>query len=175
MVQRKYALVLGMGVLLCSAAGSAQMQVEPSRSLDAMITAAEKEEVSLAEAMPADKYAFATVKNFGQTVAHIAQANYYYGGAASGLKPPADLEALEKVSDKDAAVKALKDSFAFLHQAAATITAANAFEHVGRAPESTRAVLLAGAVAHSRDHYGQLVVYLRMNGIIPPASRPKAK
>ncbi len=97
--------------------------------------------------------------------------NYYYGSAASGLKPPAEMESLAKITDKDAAVKALKDSFAFLHKAAATITASNAFEHVGRSPESTRAVLLAGAIAHSRDHYGQLVVYLRMNGIVPPASR----
>ena len=141
-------------------AQAAPTLVEPSRSLDAMIADAEKEEVSLAEAMPAERYGFQpsaaefktlkptfeNVNSFVKTITHMAMGNYYYGSAASGLKPPAEMESLAKITDKDAAVKALKDSFAFLHKAAATITAANAFEHVGRSPESTRAVLLAGAV-----------------------------
>ncbi len=181
-------LSAGLGAVLMGNAMGAQTvaaQVEPSRTMDAMVSAAEKEEVGLAEAMPADRYSFVPtaaefktlkpnfekVKPFGATVVHMAQGNYFYGMTAGGTKPPLDLEALDKVTDKDAAVKALKDSFVYLHQVAGSLTTANAFEHVGRSPEGTRIGMLAGGIAHSRDHYGQLVEYLRMNGIVPPASR----
>ena len=69
-------------------------------------------------------------------------------------------------------MKALKDSFAFAHQAVETITAENAFEEIAEKDgTNTRASITAFSLAHTNDHYGQMVVYLRMNGIIPPASR----
>jgi hypothetical protein len=71
---------------------------------------------------------------------------------------------------KEDIVKALKDSYAFAHQAIETITAENAFQQFGD-HKVTRAGLAAMALAHTNDHYGQMVVYLRMNKIIPPASR----
>ena len=81
--------------------------------------------------------------------------------------------AIGKGVDKETAVASLKASFAFLHQAVATITAANAFDHAGRGPMDSRASLFAATLAHNRDHYGQLVEYLRMNGMVPPASQGK--
>ena len=70
-------------------------------------------------------------------------------------------------------MKALKDSYTFAHAAVNTITNDNAFMSVP-GPDKwklTRASTATFALAHSMDHYGQMVEYLRMNGIVPPASR----
>ena len=65
---------------------------------------------------------------------------------------------------------ALKASFAAFHQAVGMLTAENAFKKAGRGPSDTMISVLAGGMAHDRDHYGQLVEYARMNGVVPPAS-----
>jgi uncharacterized damage-inducible protein DinB len=136
----------------------------------------ESEIVGAAEAMPAEKYNFAPtdgnfagVRTFGQQVIHLAQGNYHYFSMI-GPKPTIDVKALSKLTTKDETVKALKDSYAFGEQAFDTITAENAFV-VLDARGNTRAGLATTVLAHSNDHYGQMVEYLRMNGIIPPASR----
>ena len=168
-------------------AAAAGSPMEPSKALNAMLSTFEEEVVPLAKAMPADKYSFApsaagvfaeksaakfaTVRTFGEQVAHVAQANYYFFATLSGLKPDVDMRALGKATDKEAAVKALEGSIAFGHKALDTITAANAFLTIkGADGMNTRATLGAFAVAHGYDHYGQMVEYLRMNGIVPPAS-----
>ena len=87
----------------------------------------------------------------------------------SGIKPDVDVKGLAKIKGKDNAVAALTASFAFAHKAVGTLTAQNAFESVHGT--NTRASLAGELVAHAFDHYGQLVEYLRMNGIVPPASR----
>jgi hypothetical protein len=80
----------------------------------------------------------------------------------------------DSVKSKEDVVKYLEGSFAALHRAAATADDTNAFAPIkgvfGSAP-ATRTGLIAGALAHSSNHYGQIVEYLRMNGIVPPASR----
>ncbi|WP_260177601.1 DinB family protein [Tunturibacter empetritectus] len=158
--------------------------VEPAKSFDGMLSDFEKQFVPLAEAMPAEKYDFAPsaaifvagqgseytkVSTFRQMVLHVASANYYYGSMVGGMKPDVDVKALADIKNKDAAVAAVKASFVFAHKAVATLTAQNAFESVKGT--NTRASLAGGLVAHASDHYGQLVEYLRMNGIVPPASR----
>ena len=83
-----------------------------------------------------------------------------------------DPRAILKLTKKDDVVAALAGSFAFAHKAIATLTPANAFEVI-KSPEpgfQTRATLAAFGIAHCWDHYGQMVEYLRMNGIVPPAS-----
>ncbi len=83
-----------------------------------------------------------------------------------------DPRAILKMTKKDDVVAALAASFAFAHKAIATLTPANAFEVI-KSPEpgfQTRATLAAFGIAHGFDHYGQMVEYLRMNGIVPPAS-----
>ena len=101
----------------------------------------------------------------------MAQANYYFYMTASGLKPDVDVKGIGNLKSKDEIVAALVASFAFGHKAIATITATNAFESIeGADGLHTRATVADFAVAHGFDHYGQMVEYLRMNGIVPPAS-----
>ena len=167
------------------------MPIDPARSMDGLVSAIEKDMVGLAEVMPADKYGFAPknadfvaplkpnfdgVRTFGQEIAHVAAGNYLYIAMFTGTKPTMDPAVMSKGSDKETALAALKASFAAMHQAVAGLTTATAFEHAGRGPNDTRLSVLAGGLAHQRDHYGQLVEYARMNGITPPASvgRPPA-
>jgi uncharacterized damage-inducible protein DinB len=160
--------------------------IEPAKAFDAMLSGFEAEMMPLAKAMPAEKYDFAPsaaifaagqateykdVRTFGAMVQHIAAANYFYASGLSGLKPDADVKSLAdgKLKGKDEIVAALAASFAFTHKAIATLTAQNAFESVRGM--QTKASVAGGVVAHGFDHYGQLVEYLRMNGIVPPASQ----
>ncbi|GAC1359126.1 MAG: hypothetical protein NVSMB3_06530 [Acidobacteriaceae bacterium] len=167
-----------------AAGAAAGTVVAPSKSFDANLSGFEKEMVGLAKAMPPEKYDFAPtaaifkegqgseytgVSHFGAMVAHVASANYFYGSSLSGLKPDVDVKALSSLKDKDQIVAALEASFVFAHKAFATLTPQNAFE--GVRDTQTRASLAAGLIAHGFDHYGQLVEYVRMNGIVPPASR----
>lgn len=152
--------------------------IAPSKTFDEMLNDLQKEFTSAAEAMPADKYSFAPpsaqgakfdgVRTFAQEVTHVAQANYYYGSAVGKMKPDIDVKTLGTLTDKTQILAALAASFAYVHKAIATLTPQNAFESVHG--ESTRAALAGGVVAHAFDHYGQMVEYLRMNGIVPPAS-----
>ena len=166
-------------------------KIEPSKSFDDALKAFEGQFMGLTKAMPADKYSFAPsaaifvsdqktdylspnnqgVRTFGQMVAHVAQANYFYGGQIGSMKPDVDVKAIGSLKDKDAIVAALEKSFVFLHQAMGTLTAQNAFESTRGT--ATRASTAGGVIAHGFDHYGQLAEYLRMNGIIPPASEKK--
>jgi hypothetical protein len=160
--------------------------IEPGKSLDGLLKIYEEEIMGAVNAMPADKYSFApsqaifapsqkvdftspkAVNTFGQTVAHIAQANYYFFGISCGAKPDVDVKGMASLTSKEDAVKALAGSFAYAHAQLATMTAANAFASLK--DDNTRASTAAFGIAHMCDHYGQLVEYLRMNGIVPPAS-----
>ena len=89
----------------------------------------------------------------------------------AGISAPRPKSPTSKaLTSKDDIVKALKDSYVYAHKAIDTITPANAFDSLGK-DKGTRAGTAAFCIAHAMDHYGQMVVYLRMNGIIPPASR----
>jgi hypothetical protein len=158
--------------------------IDPAKSFNEMLSGFEGEMVPLAKAMPAEKFDFAPsaaifvsgqgseytgVSTFRAMVLHVASANYYYGSLVSGMKPDVDVKALADIKGKDKAIEALEASFVFAHKAMGTLTAQNAFESVQGS--ATKASLAGGLVAHANDHYGQLVEYLRMNGIVPPASR----
>ncbi len=168
------------GAALKVAAGTI---IEPSKSFGDGLSSFEKQLMGVVNAMPADKYDFAPnagifvptekteytgVRTFGAMVLHIAEANYYYGSMISGTKPDVDMKALETLKGKEKIVAALEASLVFAHKAIGTLTPANAFESVRGT--GTRASLAGGVIAHGFDHYGQLCEYLRMNGIVPPAS-----
>ena len=186
--------LLGLGSMLAAgqaggtASGPAAGTIAtPADALDSQLSIIESEMMSAVKAMPAEKFdfapsqaifvpgqktEFATVRTFAQQATHVAQANYFFYSAVSGLKPDVDMDGLPKLTKKDDVVAALAGSFAFAHKAIATLTPANAFEVV-KLPEPglwTRGTLAAFGVAHAFDHYGQMVEYLRMNGIVPPAS-----
>jgi uncharacterized damage-inducible protein DinB len=149
---------------------------------DKALSTVEKEVVSLAEAMPADKYTFAPtqgafsgVRTFNQQLTHLATVLYSLSSASLGEKSPVTLgkdENGKEIQGKDATLKYLKDAFAYAHKATQALTAENYTEVItmphGRA---VRGALISETVWHSFDHYGQCVVYARMNDVIPPASR----
>jgi uncharacterized damage-inducible protein DinB len=153
--------------------------VSPSATYDKLLSGMEKEFVDAAEAMPADKFNFAPaasagdfkgVRTFAGQVKHIAEANYYFF-AAPGFTEADDKaksDAIEKLTSKDDIIKALKESFVGAHTYISGITEQNAFVTTAT---GTRGGMAAFGIAHLMDHYGQMCVYLRMNGIIPPASR----
>ena len=134
--------------------------------------------VGAAEAMPADKYNFAPtqgdfhdVRTFADQVKHLSQANYVFF-LSWNVPGAVKNEDIEKLTSKDDLVKALRDSYVHAHKAIDTLTPANYLEPSSFGPaKSTCAGAAAFAIAHSMDHYGQMVQYLRMNGIVPPASR----
>lgn len=142
----------------------------------------EGELIPATEAMPADKFDYAPtqgefkgVRTFGQQAKHIGDANYMQAAAILGEKPPVDIKA--ELKSKDEIVKYLKDSFAYAHKAIDSITEQNAFAEIPSPfdpnGKTSRVGVAVGITAHPWDHYGQMVEYLRLNNIIPPASRPK--
>ncbi len=155
-----------------------------SAMFDQQLSSVEKEVVSLAEAMPADKYSFAPtqgefkgVRTFGQQAKHIAATNYGIASSVLGEKPPVDIGKDEKgpeaMQSKDDILKFLKDSFTYCHKAEASLTKDNLTEmiDIGEGHKAARGYFANIPIWHSFDHYGQMVEYARMNGIIPPASR----
>jgi len=161
--------------------------IAPADSLNGLLGVGEYEIIGAAEAMPADKYDFAPpaadgdfkgVRTFGQQVKHLAEANYlfFHGWTVPGATA-VDQKTIEALTGKDDIVRALKDSYAYAHAAISTITTANAWDPVQSflppQVKMTKATTAAFCIVHSMDHYGQMVEYLRMNGIIPPMSRPQ--
>jgi hypothetical protein len=155
-------------------------------SVDGEISAVEKQIIDVAEAMPEDKFNFSPenlnipgskykgVRTFAVQVRHIAASNYFLWSTLTGDKLPEGLKdgnGPEALKTKVEILKFLKDSFVLGHKAAATLTPENMLQPAGK---STRLHRVEFAIAHAGDHYGQLVEYLRMNGIVPPASRAKS-
>jgi uncharacterized damage-inducible protein DinB len=152
--------------------------------LDRSVTGAENEFVPAADAMPEDKYSFAPtngefkgVRTFAQQLKHVAAVNYMVGAAILEEKPPVELgseNGPDSVKTKADIEKFLKDSFAYFHQAVGTINDGNLLNPI-KSPFGegmvTRLGMATLIVGHCFDHYGQMVEYLRMNGIVPPASR----
>jgi uncharacterized damage-inducible protein DinB len=173
----------------CSPASAQQMpKPEPQRTLtqvmDRALTNAEKVFLSAAEAMPEDKYSYAPsdgefkgVRTFAGQIKHVAASNYEFGGAILQEKPPVDFggeEGPANLKTKAEILGFLKDSFAYMHKAIASMNEHNATESL-KSPWGQNTITRLGistlTVAHVFDHYGQMVVYLRHNGIIPPASK----
>jgi uncharacterized damage-inducible protein DinB len=155
--------------------------------LDTQLTIVEHEFVSAADAMPEDKYSFAPtdgefkgVRTFAQEVKHVATTNNRFFGSILGqpsATPPSQFEAEngpDSIQTKAQIMQYLRDSFALGHKAIATINADNAFTPLKTPPtpflRTPAAVAIFGCV-HAFDHYGQMVEYLRDNGIVPPSSR----
>jgi uncharacterized damage-inducible protein DinB len=151
------------------------------QELDVWVSNLEKQLVPAANAMPQDKYSFAPtngefegVRTFAQQIKHLASANYILASAVLGEKPPhgeSDESAPDSLKTKAEIMEYLKGSFVYLHRAAAAVSEKNEAETIKSMRNRTRPGLVVDALVHSSDHYGQMVEYLRMNGIVPPASR----
>ncbi len=153
--------------------------MQPAQVYGKLLSGMEQEFVSAAEAMPEDKFNFAPptslgefkgVRTFAQQIKHVAESNYYFFGGSdySEASAKAMTDSIEKLTTKVDIVKALKDSFTQAQTFVDAITPENAFVMTAH---GTRAGMTAFGIAHFMDHYGQMVEYLRMNGIVPPASR----
>ena len=165
-----------------------QSQATVASVVDRDISAVEKQIIDAAEAMPDDKFNFSPeslnipgsdykgVRSFAGEVRHIAASNWFIWSPLTGENPPNDLNdgnGPDNLKSKPEVIKFLKESFALGHRAAATLTEENFLQTPGNS-KSTRLRLAEFGVAHAYDHYGQMVEYLRMNGITPPASRAKS-
>jgi len=173
-------------LILAAAAFAAPPDEKPTFAsvIDHQLSGTEKTVVPAADAMPEDKYGFTPtggdfkdVRTFGAEVKHMATANYALGAAILGEKPPINLEGANgpaSIKTKAEIMKYLNDSFAYAHKAVNSITEANILEPI-KSPfgnnMTTRLALAMSLTGHPYDHYGQMVEYLRMNNIIPPASR----
>jgi uncharacterized damage-inducible protein DinB len=146
---------------------------------------------SAAEAMPEEKYGYrpaegkfknekpqfgpAEVRTFAEQLKHVACANFAFAAELDGQKPP---DACDKGGPSAARSKKelliyLRDSFAAIRNSLSAIDARNMFEPIEGpyAGPNTRLGLVTVVIWHAADHYGQMILYLRMNGIVPPASR----
>jgi DinB superfamily len=185
---------LGQRIQAAAAASTphAQQTQPPSPTVasvvDREISTIEKQVVEVAEAMPEDKFNFTPeslnipgddykgVRTFAVQVKHVASSNYFLWSPLTGDKVPENIKdgnGPAELKSKADIIKFLKDSFALGHRAAATLTAGNMLQTPEHS-KSTRLHLATFGVAHAYDHYGQMVEYLRMNGIVPPASRGKS-
>lgn len=161
-------------------------------AVDRQVTILEREFVSAAEAMPEDKFGFTPsslsipgaefkgVRTFAEQVKHVATANFVLWAPITGEKPAYDLSkdnGPDSIKTKAEIIKFLKESFELGHRAAKSLTPESSTETVTTffGPATPKILAATYGVAHGFDHYGQMVEYLRMNGIIPPASRPQPK
>ena len=167
--------------------GAATLQ-SVSATVDREVTTIEDLVLGAAEAMPEADFTFSPetlklqksdyqgVRSFAAELKHIGASNYFLWSPVSGDKMPDDLgngNGPEKLKSKAEIIQFVKDSFALGHKAAASLTPENMLQ-VPSGSKSCRLYLATFGVAHAYDHYGQMVEYLRMNGIVPPASRVKS-
>jgi uncharacterized damage-inducible protein DinB len=190
------ALLVLFGVALTAVAKSKMLQESTSKaaaqhddvpksiadSISGTLQFAEGNFLGVAEAMPNSKYSFVPtagkfddVRSFGEQVKHVACAQFAFFNEFEGKKPPEDCEkgGHEPAKTKPELIKYLKDSFDYSNRVLATLTTQSALERVeGRyAGPNTKLGISVVAVWHITDHYGQLVEYLRMNGIVPPMTQ----
>jgi uncharacterized damage-inducible protein DinB len=131
-----------------------------------------------ADAMPADEYSFKPtpqVRSFGELIGHVANANFYFCSQAKGEKSPAT-QNFERGADKAAIAKGLKDSLAYCDEVFASTTDANFSQAVkvagpgGSGTATTRGLVLMFNTTHQNEHYGNVIVYMRLKGHVPPST-----
>ena len=167
------------------AAEKEKSEVEIGEVLAGSITHLRRLVLPVAAAMPEDKYSFAPtngefkgVRTFSQQLKHLAASNFSFAATILGEKPPAEMGEEEDgpaaLKTKEEIVKYVTDSFAYVLKAVDTINEKNVVAPV-KSPfgqgDTTRLAMATLIVGHCYDHYGQMVEYLRMNGIVPPASQ----
>lgn len=134
--------------------------------------------VEAAEKVPAADYAFKPtpdVRSFGQLIGHLANGNFYFCSQAKGETSPSK-ENFERATDKDAIVKGLKDSLAYCDGVYNETTDANFNQAMkvaapgGSNVQASRGSVLVFNTAHNNEHYGNVIIYLRLKGLVPPST-----
>ena len=177
------ALACTIVLLVLPSRAGAQEKIDPmAGTIVQWFTMIEKEFVPLADAMPADKWGFKPasgefrgVRTFAEQVKHVACANFAFYNEIEHKTPPAHCEegGPNPAKTKAENMAYLRESFAYASRVLKTLTPANALDPASGeyGGKSTRLGITTLSIWHASDHYGQLVVYLRMNGIVPPASQ----
>jgi uncharacterized damage-inducible protein DinB len=165
-------------VALASAVATAEAQNPVSNGIRSSWNDVKRNIAESAEQMPEANYAFkpvATVRSFGEILAHVAGANYVFCASAKGEKSPFAEDHFEKAGKTKAAiVKAVADSHAYCDAAYTALTDATAGQMVNNpfgSGQGSRAAQLIGNVGHDNEHYGNLVTYFRIKGMVPPSSK----
>jgi uncharacterized damage-inducible protein DinB len=171
--------VFAFGFMSVFAASRAHTQTE-TVSLQAELLkdwSGQKETMhKIAAEMPADKYSFRPTEaqqTFGERTVHVATVNVALLGMLGGTAPKPTID--PKATTKDAAIKALDDSFDYGAALLKQQTDQTLLQPLASAPKflgpSSRARIITFLAGHTWDIYGQMVVYLRLNGHVPPASQ----
>jgi uncharacterized damage-inducible protein DinB len=179
------ALLFSFGIL---SATYGHCQTSMTAGADRLLNYIEQHITEVAEAMPENHFDFTPdslkipgsqfegVRSFAGQIKHLATDNFFIWSAITGDEVPPGIEDVNgpaSLKTKAAILTYLKQSFAAGHKAIATLTTNNAMDMIDfRGRKLPRVDLAFYALTHANEHYGQLVIYLRMCGIIPPASRP---
>jgi uncharacterized damage-inducible protein DinB len=134
--------------------------------------------IAMAEDFPEDKYDFKPTpaeRSFAEQLLHAAGSNYYFTNTVLGLKTPAGDPKRDQYKTKADIVAFVKKSFADGAAAIQSEGEKGMTREVVYLPQQKARVLdiAYGIIEHSGEHYGQLVVYYRLAGLVPPESRPK--
>jgi len=180
-------LTFAIAVVLAGAYACARTDPPPAapanttaivKALQSSWDAAKNNIVQSAEVMPEENYGFKpadSVRTYGEILAHVAGANYVFCSAAKGTKSTVAEDQFEKTATTRAAiVKALADSMAYCDSVFAGLTDAQLAETIDQPfnqGKGARSAPILGNVGHLNEHYGNLVTYMRIKGIVPPSSR----
>ena len=182
-------LIAAIAILMLPPAAHAQVTdggfdklLSPSMAATAkaMHATIRRDLANAAEAMPAEDFAFKPtpqVRSFAQLVGHVVNANFFFCSQAKGAAMPATTN-FETVTDKAALIKGLTDALAWCDDAYQSTTDANFAQAVtmpgfpGMNPKTntTRGAILFFNTTHNNEHYGNIVVYLRLKGKVPPST-----
>ena len=170
-------LVMAMPVLVLAQPAPAANPI--TQALRSAWTSAKTNVRRSADVMPEAKYGFKpvdSVRGFGAILAHVAGASYEFCAAAKGEKTPHAEDEFEKsAKTKAEIVKALDGAIAYCDEVYKGLDDAKAAQMVAGAfggPQDSRAANLIGNTTHFQEHYGNIVTYLRINGLVPPSSAP---
>jgi len=178
-------LITGLFLICAATSGMAQTSdgeyyeaFSPSMAsvVKTMHTTIQRDLAEAAASMPADEYSFKPTpeaRTFAQLIGHVASANFFFCSQVKGERSPATTS-YEKVADKAALVKALNDSFAYCDGAYGATTDENFGQLVKlaglRPSQAGRGAVLFFNTTHNNEHYGNIVVYMRLKGHVPPST-----
>jgi uncharacterized damage-inducible protein DinB len=157
-----------------ASSGTAPNQNPLSGAAKSMYGMSKNDVLKSAEEMPEENYAFkpiSTVRSFGQLVGHVADAQYEFCAAVLGDgKQPPGIE--KSKTTKADLIQGLKDAFAYCDRAYSAMTDTHAPEMVNFfGHEAPKLGILNFNVAHNMEHYGNMITYLRIKGLVPPSSQ----
>ncbi len=134
-----------------------------------------------AAGMPAEEYSFKAtpqVRSFAELIGHVINANFFFCSQAKGEVPP-NKENFEKVADKAALVKGMNEALKYCDDVYNGMTDTTFNQMITMAgpakKQASRGSVLVFNTAHNNEHYGNIVVYLRLKGHVPPSTAQAQK